>query len=49
MHIIFTEQELKWIDTKIWGWKIKKDCPSDIRKRIEKKLKRLDHQLERRQ
>lgn len=47
MHIIFTEQELNWIDTKKWGWQIKKDCPPDIRRGIEKKKIKLDSQGER--
>lgn len=44
MHIIFTEQELKWINTQKFGWQIKKDCPPDIRKSIEKKKEKLDQQ-----
>lgn len=44
MHIIFTEEEKRWIDTKKFGWPIKEDCPEEIKKRIEKKKSAIDSQ-----
>ena len=44
MHIIFSKEELNWIDTDKWGWKIKKGCPDSIRKSIEKKKYYLNNQ-----
>ena len=41
MHVIFTEDELEWIDKKIFNWTVKKGCPSSIKKSLEKKLKLL--------
>lgn len=38
MTIIFTEEEKKWIDEKPFNWKLKKGCPSKLKKKIEKKL-----------
>ncbi len=44
MHIIFSKEELKWINTSTWGWEIKKGCPDSIRKSIEKKKYYLNNQ-----
>ena len=46
MHMIFTEKEKEWIDTRKFGWPIKTGCPADIKKEIEKKKKILDEQME---
>lgn len=47
MHIIFTDEELKWITTRELGWPIKSGCPDGIRATIEQKKKKLDNQNER--
>lgn len=44
MHMLFTNEELKWIDTKTFGWPIKRSCPKDIRENIEKKIKIISSQ-----
>ena len=41
MTITFTESEMLWIDEKPFNWGIKRGCPADIRKTLEKKLKLL--------
>lgn len=41
MTIIFTEQELEWIDKKLFDWKLKDGCPDSIRSDLERKLKML--------
>lgn len=38
MHILFDDEELQWIEMRIFSWTIKKGCPDHIRKKIEKKL-----------
>lgn len=43
MHMIFTETELKWINMKAFGWKIKDNCPLEIRISIENKLKDVNN------
>lgn len=45
MHLIFSEDEKVYIDTKNFGWLIKKECPQKIRKTIERKKKLLDEQM----
>lgn len=45
MHMLFTSEELKWIDTKTFGWPIKKECPEKIRKSIEQKLNVIANQF----
>lgn len=45
MHIIFTEDELKYINTKAFGWPIKDKCPDTIRKSIERKKELLNSQM----
>ncbi len=40
MIMIYTEEELEWIDTKTMGWPIKENCPSDIKKSIERKMEK---------
>lgn len=44
MHIIFTEDEMKYINTKAFGWPIKDQCPDKIRKSIERKKELLNSQ-----
>lgn len=44
MHIMFTEVEKQYIDTKKFGFPIKAGCPERIKKSIEKKKKLLDNQ-----
>ena len=41
MTIMFTEQELKWIDKELFNWKLKEGCPESIREDLEQKLKML--------
>lgn len=48
MHILFSEKELEWIEKRKYGWPIKRGCPSEIRKSIEKKKKTLDGQMKER-
>ena len=51
MIVIFTEEEMKHINTTENAWTIKSDCPDSMRKRIEKKLYYIYHRktiLERR-
>lgn len=47
MHIIFSEDEKKWIDKKLFNWTVKSGCPEDVRKSIEVKLKVLYKEHER--
>ena len=42
MHLVFTKEEKKWIDMELFNWTIKKGCPKDIKKEIEKKLELLN-------
>ena len=41
MHMIFSKDELKWVDTRALEWKIKRGCPEEIKVSIEKKLEIL--------
>ena len=41
MHIIFTAEELQWINKKPFNWTIKKGCPDSIKKGLQKKLDAL--------
>lgn len=45
MHMIFTEEEKSWIDMRVFGWRIQKGCPTDIRNSIEKKLNVIKNQF----
>ena len=45
MHMIFTEEELEWINTREFGWPIKDRCPENIRAIIETKKKAIDNQF----
>ncbi len=45
MHMMFTQEEVSWIDTKKFGWPIKQGCPEKIRKSIEGKRKKIDNQF----
>lgn len=44
--LIFTEEELEWIDKIPYNWKIKKGCPDKLKKSIDKKLKELKKEIE---
>lgn len=44
MHLLFSQEELAWIDTKVFGWKIREGCPKDISDKIRKKLEILNNQ-----
>lgn len=44
MHILFTDTEKKWIDTKKFGWPILEGCPKDIEEAINKKKQIIDNQ-----
>ena len=44
MHMLFTDEEREWMDTKKFGMPIKKGCPDKIRKSIEKKKRIIDSQ-----
>lgn len=46
MHIIFSEEELLWIDTRKFAWPIKDGCPDEVRVSILEKKKLLDSQME---
>lgn len=46
MHIIFSEEELRWINKRTMGWPLKQDCPEKIKKSIEKKKEKLNKQKE---
>lgn len=41
MHIIFTDEEQKYIDKKSFNWTIKENCPEGIKVTLEKKFKEL--------
>ena len=41
MHEVFTDEELKWINTKTFGWEILPGCPDSVGKQIKRKLKTL--------
>lgn len=47
MTIIFTDEELEYIDKEPFNWHPKKDCPKKIEGSIKRKLKLLkDHSEE---
>ena len=46
MTIIFTDEELEWIDKKPFDWKIKEGCPKEIKDSIQRKLDLLNKQSE---
>lgn len=41
MYITFTKKEKQFLLIKKGNWSIKADCPSDIKERLDKKLKML--------
>lgn len=45
MHMIFTEEEKKWIDKNKFGWPIIEGCPERIRDNIEQKKKKIEFQM----
>ena len=44
MHILFTKEELEWINTKVFGWKILDGCPQKTKESILNKLEILAKQ-----
>lgn len=47
MTLIFTDEELEYIDKEPFNWHPKKKCPSEIEESIKRKLKLLrDHAKE---
>lgn len=44
MHVIFTDEEQKYIEKIPFEWKVKKDCPQGLRNTIERKLEALNNQ-----
>lgn len=44
MHVLFTKQELEWVNTKAVGFPIKEGCPYSIRNSIEKKKHLINNQ-----
>ena len=44
MHIFFTEEEQKYIIKDTFDWKVKKDCPKDVKKEIIKKMSAFERQ-----
>lgn len=44
MHMIFTDEEKRWINFKVFGTKIINECPEHIRKSIENKMKLISNQ-----
>lgn len=45
MHIIFSTEEMKWIDIRPFNWTVKSKCPEAIKKSIEKKLRILNENM----
>lgn len=41
MHVLFSQEELAWIDKKLFDWTVKRGCPEKLKKGIEQKLKLL--------
>ena len=41
MHLIFSEEEKKWIKKEPFNWTVNKNCPKDVRNKIKKKLETL--------
>lgn len=44
MHMIFTEEEKRWINKRKFGWPIISNCPSNIKKSIQEKKQILNNQ-----
>lgn len=38
MTIVFSDEELKWIDKKPFNWSLKNECPEDLKTKIKRKL-----------
>ena len=38
MQVLLSEKEMEYVNTSVFGWEIKDDCPKDIKKEIEKKI-----------
>ena len=45
MHVLFSEEELEWVNKKTFGWPIKDGCPDTIRKAIRKKKQLIANQM----
>lgn len=46
MHMFFSNDEKRWINTDRFGWPIKRGCPDKIKKVILKKKNIIDNQME---
>lgn len=47
MHIIFTDEEMEWLDTsKTFMWKIKDRCPRRIKESLVEKMELLNKNKE---
>ena len=42
MVMRFTEQEQKYILFELGGWKVKEDCPKDVREKLERKIQMIE-------
>lgn len=39
MHVMFTEEELQWINKKRFSWTVMSGCPQKLRTSIDRKLR----------
>ena len=44
MYILFTDEEMKWLNKTDFNWTIKEGCPKDIRNALERKMTILMNQ-----
>ena len=44
MYLIFTDEEQKYIEKEPFKWRVKKDCPRDLKHTIRRKLEALNSQ-----
>ena len=44
MHMLFTDEELKWINTREFGFPIKPGCPEKIKESINRKKSIVNNQ-----
>lgn len=44
MHMIFSDEEKRWMDMNVFGCPIKENCPDQIMKSIKKKKDIIDKQ-----
>lgn len=38
MIVVFSEEEMEWIDKMPFAWKIRNGCPAKLREALQKKL-----------